>query len=340
VRKRWLTLAALAVVTVLIASLGAAVRGTSASAAHKAAFTACLVTDIGGLNDKSFNHLAYVGLQHAQRAGIKGRVIQSKSGSDYIPNLKACVQSGAGITIGVGFLMDSAMDTIASAFPNNKFAIVDDDVTFMKHKPKNVEGLLFSEQQAGYLVGYAAGMWAKTHNGKAVGSVGGLKIPPVDRYIAGFQFGAKKADPGIKTLNDYSNDFQKQAKCKEKALNQIAQGSVVEFQVAGQCGLGFLDASHEKGIFGIGVDADQGYLGSWVMTSALKRVDVAVYNAIQAANHGKLQVGKNKQFSATIGGVGYGKWSSKVPASIKNAVAKQFTLLKAGKIKGIPATVK
>jgi basic membrane protein A and related proteins len=340
VRKRWLTLAALAVVTVLIASLGAAVRGTSASAAHKAAFTACLVTDIGGLNDKSFNHLAYVGLQHAQRAGIKGRVIQSKSGSDYIPNLKACVQSGAGITIGVGFLMDSAMDTIASAFPNNKFAIVDDDVTFMKHKPKNVEGLLFSEQQAGYLVGYAAGMWAKTHNGKAVGSVGGLKIPPVDRYIAGFQFGAKKADPGIKTLNDYSNDFQKQAKCKEKALNQIAQGSVVEFQVAGQCGLGVLDASHEKGIFGIGVDADQGYLGSWVMTSALKRVDVAVYNAIQAANHGKLQVGKNKQFSATIGGVGYGKWSSKVPASIKNAVAKQFKLLKAGKIKGIPATVK
>jgi len=340
VRKRWLTLAALAVVTVLIASLGAAIRGGSASAAHKAGFSACLVTDIGGLNDKSFNHLAYVGLQHAQRAGIKGRVIQSASGSQYIPNLTACVRSGASITIGVGFLMDSAMDTVASAFPNSKFAIVDDDVTFMKHRPKNVEGLLFSEQQAGYLVGYAAGMWAKSHGGKAVGSVGGLKIPPVDRYIAGFQFGAKKADPGIKTLNDYSNDFQKQAKCKEKALNQIAQGSVVEFQVAGQCGLGVLDASHEKGIFGIGVDADQGYLGPWVMTSALKRVDVSVYNAIQAANHGKLAGGTNKQFSASIGGVGYGKWSSKVPASIKSAVAAQFRLLKAGKIKGIPTTVK
>ena len=339
-RKRWLTLAALAVVTVLIASLGAAVRGGSASAAHKAQFSACLVTDIGGLNDKSFNHLAYVGLQHAQRAGIKGRVIQSASGSQYIPNLTACVRSGASITIGVGFLMDSAMDTVASAFPNSKFAIVDDDVTFMKHRPKNVEGLLFSEQQAGYLVGYAAGMWAKSHGGKAVGSVGGLKIPPVDRYIAGFQFGAKKADPGIKTLNDYSNDFQKQAKCKEKALNQIAQGSVVEFQVAGQCGLGVLDASHEKGIFGIGVDADQGYLGSWVMTSALKRVDVAVYNAIQAANHGTLKGGTNKQFGASIGGVGYGKWSSKVPASIKNAVAAQYKKLKAGQIKGIPSTVK
>ena len=73
-----------------------------------------------------------------------------------------------------------------------------------------MQGLLFREQEAGYLVGYAAGMWAKTHNGKAVGSVGGLKIPPVDRYIAGFQYGAKKADPGIKTLNSYSNDFVKQ----------------------------------------------------------------------------------------------------------------------------------
>ena len=339
-RKRWLTLAALAAVTVLIASLGAAVRGGSASAAHKAQFSACLVTDIGGLNDKSFNHLAYVGLQHAQRAGIKGRVIQSHSPADYIPNLKACVQSGAGITIGVGFLMADSMDAIASAFPKNKFAIVDVDATGLKHKPKNVEGLLFREQEAGYLGGYAAGLYAKANGGKAVGSVGGLKIPPVDRYIAGFQFGAKKAFPGIKKLNGYSNDFVKQAKCKETALNQIAQGSVVEFQVAGQCGLGVLDAAHEKGLFGVGVDADQGYLGSWVMTSALKRVDVAVYNAIQAANHGKLQGGTNKQFGASIGGVGYGKWSSKVPASIKNAVAAQFKKLKAGQIKGIPSTVK
>jgi basic membrane protein A len=340
VRKRWLTVAAVAVVTVLVASLAAAIRGTSASAAHKAAFSACLVTDIGGLNDKSFNHLAFVGLQHAERAGIKGRVIQSHSPADYIPNLKACVQSGAGITIGVGFLMADSIDAIASAFPTKKFAIVDVDATGLKHKPKNVEGLLFKEQEAGYLVGYAAGLWAKQTGGKAVGSVGGLKIPPVDRYIAGFQYAAKKADPGIKTLNDYSQDFVKQAKCKEAALNQIAQGSVVEFQVAGQCGLGVLDAAHEKGIWGIGVDADPGYLGPWVATSALKRVDVAVYNAIQAANHDKLKGGTNKVFGASIGGIGYGKWSAKVPASIRTKVAAQYKLLKAGKIKGIPATVK
>ncbi len=339
-RKRWLTLAVLVAVTVLLTSVTAAIRGSSASAAQKASFAACLVTDVGGLNDKSFNHLAYVGLQRAQKTGVKGRVIQSKSSNDYIPNLKTCAQSGAGITIGVGFLMTDAMDAVATAFPKSKFAIVDVDVTTLKHHPKNVQGLLFREQQAGYLVGYAAGLWTKQKSGTAVGSVGGIKIPPVDRYIAGFQYGAKKADPGIKTLNDYSQDFVAQAKCKEKALNQIAQGSDVEFQVAGQCGLGVLDAAHEKNIFGIGVDADQGYLGSWVMTSALKKVDVAVYNAIKSAQSGTIKVGSNKQFGADIGGVGYGVWSSKVPASIKSAVAAQYKLLKANKIKGIPTTVK
>jgi basic membrane protein A len=340
VRKRWLTLAALAVAAVLLASLVAAVRGGTASAAHKAGFSACLVTDIGGLNDKSFNHLAYVGLLRAGKTGVKTRVIQSHSPADYIPNFKACVQSGAGITIGVGFLMTDSLDAIATAYPKNKFAIVDVDVTTMKHKPKNVEGLLFREQQAGYLVGYAAGLWAKQHSGKAVGSVGGLKIPPVDRYIAGFQYGAKKSDPGITTLNDYSQDFVAQAKCKEKTLNQIAQGSVVEFQVAGQCGLGVLDAAHEKGVFGIGADADQGYLGPWVMTSALKRVDVAVFDAIKLAKGSSFKGGRNAVFDAQNNGVGVGKWSKAVPASIRAAVAKQFKLMKAGKIKGIPTTVK
>jgi basic membrane protein A len=338
-----MTLTVVAAVTVSLALVAGLVRGSGAAAAPKAGFTACLVTDIGGLNDKGFNHLAYVGLQTAQKSGVKGIVEQSHSPSDYIPNLKACVQKGAGITIAVGFLMTDAIDAVAQAFPQDKFAIVDVDATSLKNHPKNVEGLLFKEQEAGYLVGYAAGLWTKLHpNGstQTVGSVGGLKIPPVDRYIAGFQFGAKKADPGIKTLNGYSQDFVNQAKCKEQALNEISSGAAVVFQVAGQCGLGVLDAAHEKGLFGIGVDADQGYLGPWVMTSALKRVDVAVNGAIQSAKGGKLAGGKNVIFGASKNGVGYGKWSPKVPASIRARVAAQYKLLRAGKIKGIPAVVK
>jgi len=339
VRRRF-TLVVPAVV--LAVAIAAALVGGRASAAPSAGgFSACLVTDIGGLNDKSFNHDAYLGLLTAQKTlHIKGRVIQSKSPADYIPNLQACVRSGAGITIAVGFLMTDAIDAVGTAFPTKKFAIVDVDVATLKHHPKSVLGLIFKEQQAGYLVGYAAGLWAKSHQGKAVGSVGGVKIPPVDRYIAGFQYGAKKADPGIQTLNDYSQDFVAQAKCKEKALNQIARGSVVEFQVAGQCGLGVLDAAHEKGVVGIGADADQGYLGRWVMTSALKRVDVSVFDAIKLAHGGSFKGGQNAIFDAKNNGVGVGNWSAQVPASIRAAVANQFKLLKAGKIKGIPTTVK
>ena len=107
-----------------------------------------------------------------------------------------------------------------------------------------------------------AGLYVKNKGGdQVISSVGGQKIPPVDHYIAGYQAGAKKANPAIKTLNAYSQDFVDQAKCKEIALNQIGEGSQVVFQVAGQCGLGALDAAKEKGVQGIGVDADQAYLG-------------------------------------------------------------------------------
>jgi basic membrane protein A len=342
VRKGWFTLALVALV-VAFAALGAAVRGDSASAKPQV-IGACVVTDVGGLNDRSFNALAYKGLKNAQAKGITGRVITSKSPADYIPNLQACVRAGAKVTVGVGFLMTDAMDAVATRFPKNTFAIVDVDVTTMKHKPKNVQGLLFKEQEAGYLVGVAAGLWAKGHpiNGQSVvGSVGGIKIPPVDRYIAGYQYGAKQAYPGVKLLNDYSQDFVVQSKCKEKALNMIANNASVVFQVAGQCGLGVLDAAKEKKVYGIGVDADQYYLGPQVMTSALKRVDVAVYKAITAGQKtGGLKTGINAIYGAPQGGIGYGKWGPGVLASIKKTVAQKFVMLTKGQIHGIPSTVK
>ena len=163
--------------------------------------------------------------------------------------------------IAVGFLMASALEKVAARYPDTNFAIIDYSQADMKTKPKNVRGLLFKEQEAGYLVGYLAGLITKDEAGakQVIGSVGGHKIPPVDRYIAGYQAGAKKANPGITTLNSYSQDFVDQAKCKELALDQISRGAHVIFQVAGQCGLGALSAAKEKNVRGIGVDADQAY---------------------------------------------------------------------------------
>ena len=190
--------------------------------------------------------------------------------------------------IAVGFLMADAVDTVAKRFPDVNFAIIDYAQEELKSKPANVRGLLFKEQEAGYLVGYLAGLLVEQEAGsrQVIGSVGGLKIPPVDRYIAGYRAGAKAANPKIETLNAYSQDFVDQAKCKEAALDQIARGARVIFQVAGQCGLGALSAAQEKNVRGIGVDADQAYLGEHVLTSALKKVDVAVFQTIQAVQDG------------------------------------------------------
>jgi basic membrane protein A len=300
-----------------------------------------LVTDIGGLNDRSFNQLANQGFEQAKKElGIDGRVLTSSKNSDYVPNLSSLAQQKYDLVIGVGFLMAEAMETVAKKFPSTNFAIIDYSQAAMKSKPKNVDGLLFKENEAGYLVGTLAGLYAKDKGGdQVISSVGGQKIPPVDGYIAGYQAGAKKANPGIKTLNGYSEDFVKQDVCKELALNQIAEGSQVVFQVAGQCGLGALDAAKEKKVQGIGVDADQGYLGSHIITSALKKVDVAVFNTIKSAQDGSFKGGTDTVFDVKSGGVGLGKVSS-AGSKYQEQVNKVMEQIKSGKISNIPSEVK
>jgi basic membrane protein A len=283
---------------------------STAAAPAKKAVKVGLVTDIGGLNDRSFNSLANKGLQDAKAAGATGRVLTSKSNADYVPNLSTLAQQKYDLVIGVGFLMADAVGTVAKKFPDTKFAIIDVDATGLKGKPANVQGLLFKEQQSGYLAGYLAGLYAKDNNITTISSVGGQKIPPVDHYIAGYQAGAKAANPDIKTLNAYSQDFVDQAKCKEIALSQIARGSGVIFQVAGQCGLGALDAAKEKRKQGIGVDADQAYLGAHILTSAIKKVDVAVVDTIKQVQDDKFTGGVNTTFEVANNGTGVGKISA------------------------------
>ena len=340
---RFLLLALLAALALGVAACGDdddSGGGGSTSTSEAKSIKAGVVTDIGGLNDRSFNFLANKGLEDAEsQLGTQGRVLLSKSNGDYIPNLTTLATQKYDLSVGVGFLMADAMATVAGKFPDDNFAIIDFSAAGLKGKPQNVEGLLFKEQEAGYLVGYLAGLWAKDNNATTVSSVGGQKIPPVDHYIAGFQKGAKDANPGIKTLNGYSQDFVDQAKCKEIALDQISQGSKVVFQVAGQCGLGALDAAKEKGVQGIGVDADQSYLGEHVLTSALKKVDVAVFDAIKRAQAGKFQGGTDVIATVKNGGVGIGKISA-AGQKYADQIKQVQDDIASGKISDIPDTVK
>ena len=304
------------------------------------AIKAGVVTDIGGLNDRGFNEAANEGRKRAQsELGVETRVLLSDQNADYIPNLSQLAQQQFDMVVSNGFLMGEATATVASKFPDTNFAIIDFPSALLKGKPKNVEGLVFKEQEGGYLVGYLAGLWAKDNNAKVVSTVGGQKVPPVDHYIAGFEAGAKAANPQIETLSAYSQDFVDQAKCKEIALDQIAQGSKVVFQVAGQCGLGALDAAKEKGVQGIGVDNDQSFLGDHVLTSALKKVDEAVFESIKRAQEGTSKGGTDVVATVENGGVGIGKISSegqKYEAQIKK-IQEQIA---SGEITGIPDTVK
>jgi basic membrane protein A len=312
---------------------------TPTTTAQSSSFKVGLVTDIGGLNDRGFNHLAYVGLQKAAHDfGIQTRVVESASPAEYIPNLSALARQGYNLVIGVGFTEIQAMKAVAKSFPKSHFAIVDVSNADEGGAP-NVQGLLFKEQQVGYLAGYAAALAAKARGANVVSSVGGQKQPPVDRYIAGYQAGAKAAVPGIKTLNGYSQDFEAQQKCKEVALNQIAAGSVVVFQVAGGCGLGALDAAKAKGVWGVGVDADQGFLGPHILTSALKGVDTAVYLSIKDAKNGHFKGGQDAVYGLEQNGVGLGKFSPKAPKGIEAKVEKIRQDIVDGKIKNIPTTV-
>ncbi|HEX4929421.1 MAG TPA: BMP family ABC transporter substrate-binding protein [Gaiellaceae bacterium] len=336
-----LVAAALAAVLTLAIGAGTGSARTDIKQAPTATYKVALVTDIGGLDDRSFNFLANKGLTQAKKdLKVEGRVFISKSNADYVPNLTTAARGGYNLIISVGFLMGDATAQVAKRFPKTKFAIIDNSgvAKELKGKPTNVRGLLFKEQEAGYLVGYLAARQITAHpvgGNIMLGAVGGLKIPPVDRFIAGYYAGAKKANPKVKVVHSYSQDFVDQAKCKEQALNQIANGAGVVFQVAGQCGLGVLSAAKEKKVFGIGVDADQGYLGQHVMTSATKKVDVAVYKTIEVAkaNGSKFRTGFNAIFTVKNGGVGYGKISSRAQPSWKKAVESIRKQIASGKIK-------
>src|SRR5690348_5680373 len=199
------------------------------------AMKVALVTDIGGLNDQGFNHLAYTGYQKAEKQyGFKEQVIQTQSQNDYVTNLTQAAQA-ADLVIAVGFLMQTPLDQVAKQFPSKKFAIIDGCAMAAGASAcdplPNVAPLFFKEQEAGCLVGAIAAQMEVDGKAKVpkllgkntIGAVGGIEVPAVDHYISGYQYCAQKVDPTINVLSNYSNDFTATAKCKDTALAQINQ---------------------------------------------------------------------------------------------------------------------
>jgi basic membrane protein A len=341
--SRWIGLA-VAVALVGAVAASTAFGGASKPAAHKANFTAALVSDIGKFTDKGFNQNQLKGLNDAKKKyGITAIPLQSNSTSDYAPNFNTAIRKGANLVIAAGFLLANTEATYAKKFPNIDFAITDYTVhtaPFANKKgvvlptyAKNVEGLTYMANESGCLVGVLAAKMAKKMGGNTVGAVGGIKIPPVDIWIAGYKYCVQKVVPGMKVLIQYSNDFVATDKCQTVAQNEIAQGAKVLFQVAGGCGLGTLKAADDAGIWGIGVDVDQYRDAKRVLTSGVKRVDTGVLSAIEQARAGQFKGGTDLVFNLKNHGMGVGRISPSVPKAWINLMNSYKARIISGKLK-------
>jgi basic membrane protein A and related proteins len=330
--RRWIALAG--VVALMAVVLTAAASGSAkAPAAHNAKFTAALVSDVVGFNDAGFNKLQLKGLNDAsKKLGLTALPEVSHSSSDYAPNFTAAIRKGANIVVAAGYLLAPTMKTYSKQFPNVKFAITDDSYKDAGGG-KNVQGITYATEQGGCLVGVLAAKMAQKLGGKAIGAVGGIKIPSVDQYIAGYRYCAAKAVPGMKTKIAYSNDFAAQDKCQTVAQNEIGQGAKVIFPVAGGCGIGAMKAADSAKLWSIGVDVDQSALAKNVLTSATKHTDTGVYDTVVAAAQGTFKGGTDRLFDLKNGGVGLGKIDPSVPKA-------WITLMNSYKAKMIAGTLK
>ena len=337
------TLVGVTLVLALIVSLVAATVGSARPSAAKASFSAALVSDIIGFNDAGFNKNQLKGLNAAVKK-VGGTAIPevSHSSSDYAPNFNNAIRKGANIVVAAGFLLANTEAIYAKKFPKIDFAITDYTVhaaPFADKKGnvlpafKNVEGITYAANESGCLVGVLAAKMAKKLGGNTIGAVGGLKIPPVDIWIAGYRFCAAKAVPGTKTVVQYSNDFGAADKCQTVGQNEIAQGAKVLFQVAGGCGIGALKAADAAHLWGIGVDSDEYNDAKRVLTSATKHTDTGVFDTVTQAAAGKFQGGTDLVFNLKNNGVGVGRINPSVPKA-------WITLMNSYRAKIIAGTLK
>jgi basic membrane protein A len=346
--SRWIALAGVTAVVAAVAASGA-LGGANAPATKKAGFTAALVSDIVGFNDNGFNRNQLKGLNKAvKKVGGTAVPLVSHATSDYAPNFNTAIRKGSKIVVAAGFLLAGTTATYAKKFPNVEFAITDYSVhgaPFADKKgnvlptAKNVVGITYAANESGCLVGVLAAKMAQKMGRKVIGAVGGIKIPPVDIWIAGYKFCADKAVPGTKVLVQYSNDFGAADKCQTVAQNEIGQGAKVLFQVAGGCGLGALKAADAAGLWGIGVDSDEYNDAKRVLTSATKHTDTGVYDTVLAAARGNFKGGTDLLFNLKNNGVGVGRINPAVPKAWITLMKGYKKRIIAGKLK-VPTALK
>ena len=294
-----------------------------------------MVTDVGGVNDQSFNQSAWEGLTRT-KTDLDAKIAykESKQDADYAPNLETLTDAEYDLIWGIGFLMGDAIKATAQLNPDQKYAII--DYFYGPETPKNVACAVFQEEQPSFLVGYIAGKMTKANK---VGFVGGIKFPLIEKFEYGFMAGVKLANPDAEVLRQYAESFTDAAKGKAITNNMYQQGADIVFHAAGGVGDGVIEAAKEKKQWAIGVDKDQNYLApDNVLTSAMKRVDNAIFDMVKQLKDGSFAGGKAVVYNLSNDGVSIAPTSKKhVPADILAEVDGLIAKIKAGEIV-VPAT--
>jgi basic membrane protein A and related proteins len=268
-------------------------RATLIAAAAMAASTAfaepAIVFDMGGKFDKSFNEAAYTGIQRWKKeTGKKYLEFEVSNPTQREQAIRRMAERGASPIIGIGFAQGEAIEKVAKEFPKLKFAIID----FVVDVP-NVQSVVFKEQEGSFLVGMMA---AEASKSAKVGFVGGMDIPLIRRFQCGYEQGAKYANPKVETFANMTGTtgaaWNDPGRGGELAKAQIAKGADVIFAAAGGTGIGVYQAAKDSKVLAIGVDSNQNHIQPGTMlTSMLKRVDVAVYNVAKNHTHGVTALG-------------------------------------------------
>ena len=296
--------------------------------------TVAMVSDVAGINDQSYNQSAWEGLERAKKElGIEIKYLESQQDSDYATNVETLADEEVDLIIGVGSKLADTIKDAAKNYPDQKFAIIDETYPEI---PSNLKSVLFESEQASYLVGLIAGKMSETKN---VGFIGGLDIPVINTFKYGYMAGVKAADANCEIQAQYANSFNDQAKGKAITNQMISKGADVVFTAAGDVGTGSMEAIKEANKYGIGVDRDQSDLAPQnILTSAIKRVDVGMYETVKELVEGKFQGGTSTTYGLEQNGIGIADTTSNlVPQDVLDFVNEKIEELKAGKI-SVPKT--
>jgi basic membrane protein A len=267
------------------------------------------------------------------RTGVTGRILAPTFQETLGDFLGLVARQRYELVITFGQWFQPSFRRVVAQHPAVPFALMDASRTVVPQPPRNLQGIVFRTSEAAYLAGWLAGKLERRRPGRdVVGIVGGMSVPSVRDFVVGFAAGARRAAPGVEVLVDYSNDWIDRSKCAALARRQIARGAGTVFNVAGECGLGTLAAAASGGIWGVGVDSDQSFLGPHVLTSVLKRFDAGYVELLRQVKAGHVVTGRDTILGMRDGAVGLGRISPQVPASLVEQVDELRRKIIAGTI--------